>query len=131
MNKIRLYQFQDEQLAKKYAEFRERENPTELSEEIHALRAMAEIAANQGDFDTYARFTAQIGKLSQITEATNIRRGELLQKGVVLQLALETVRIQMDEIRGKFPGWEECMDRVRQKTITLVSEAKNPDPTEK
>ena len=64
-------------------------------------------------------------------EATNIRRGELLQKQVVLQLALQIARIQTEAVKGRFEGWEMVMDDVRQKVLTVVSEAQNPDPTEK
>ena len=131
MNKIFLYKLQDEQRLQRANELLALEEPTDLSSEIVLLRLYAEAADARGDTAEAARMVTQIGKLTQITEATNIRRGELLQKQVVLQLALQIARIQTDAVKGRFDGWETVMDDVRQKVLTVVSEAQNPDPTEK
>ena len=114
-----------------YSELCDNEAPTDLSNEIALCSAQIERATNMGDHGFAAQLMALKGKLSQITEATNIRRGELLQKQVVLQLALQIARIQTEAVKGRFEGWEMVMDDVRQKVLTVVSEAQNPDPTEK
>ena len=129
MNKVRLYQLQDEQLAKRYAELCENEAPTDLSEDIALCRRR--LSERTITATPVSRLSCRLKtKMIQVVEATNIRRGELLQKQVVLQLALQIARIQTEAVKGRFEGWEMVMDDVRQKVLTVVSEAQNPDPTE-
>jgi hypothetical protein len=106
-------------------------DPNDLDSEIASLRLLIHEALESGDAPLSNSLTNTLGKLVQISEVSKVRRGELLQKQIVLQLALQAARIQSEVVANKYAGWELDMDVVRQKFLTLVSEAQNPDPTEK
>jgi len=127
MNK-QIYKLQDAQRAARLQELIANEDPTGLDGELAAARMLAEAALNDGN----ARFALECSKvicqLSHASENAKIRRGELLAKSVVLGIARQMAEILANDVAGRFDGWEEVIGGVSKKVLTLVCEAKNPDP---
>jgi hypothetical protein len=130
MERLR-YKLSDEKRQKQLETyFTNTDDPNDLDSEIAGLRLLIHESLEANDKTLMNSLTSTLGKLVQISEISKVRRGELLCKQVVLSLALQFARITSEEIAGRFPGWEQAMDRVRQKCITVVSEAKNPEHDE-
>ena len=120
----------DEKRAARLLELTDDDSPTNLESEIATMRLIAEEALNEGQARLAIECAKVIGQLSSITETTSIRRGELLAKTAVLSIVQQLVTIMAESIEGRFTGWEDTMDGVRQKFITVVAEAQNPDSVE-
>ncbi len=114
--------------AKRLQEQSEVDNPTSLLPEIYVLRLLEEEMLNAGNTRAVVEIAAIIGKLSQSTEATKLRRGELLTKSVVLTLASRIAQLLANKVAGRFEGWEDLLDEVRQESQALIIDARNvPD----
>ena len=130
MSEKQRYRLQSQERQKRLEELSTTDDVNNLASELGHARLLAEEASSAGDLALANNLLSTIGRLSQAQEVACYRRGELLCKQVVLSLALQISAITSEEVKGRFPGWEEAMDRVRQKVITVVSEAKNPEPNE-
>jgi hypothetical protein len=105
--------------------------PTALEGELHLTRLFAEKLANRGDLAGYNEMVNTIAKLSQASETAKFRRGDLLAKTAVLELAGKMVEILSCTVANRFPGWEDAIANAKQDMLTLVCEAKNPEESEK
>jgi hypothetical protein len=123
-----IYRLQEEKRATRLAELSALPSSTDLANELAVLRLLQEEALNNNQPSLAMQLAKTIGRLSQITEATKIRRGELLAKAVVLNLAQQVARILAERVAGRFDGWEDAIDAVKSELLTLVAEARNPEP---
>jgi len=128
VNPVQLYRLQDEQRAKRLAELTSTDNPTGLESELAVLRLLQEEPLNSGQARAVVEISKAIGQLAHATEVAKIRRGELLAKSVVLSIAQQIAQVLTHDVANRFDGWEEVVDGVKTKVLTLVCEAQNPDP---
>jgi hypothetical protein len=128
MHQIQIYKLQDAQRAERLQELTNNDNPTALESEMGAARLLHEEALNRDDPRFALECERVIGQLSHASENAKIRRGELLAKTVVLELAKQIAGILAADVAGRFDGWEEVVNNVKRKSLTLICEAQNPDP---
>ena len=130
MDVIQPYRLDDEQRAQRLKELTNTQSPTALEGELAVLRLLNEEALNAG----HARFSMDImrviGQLSQATEVAKFRHGELLSRAVVLSIGQRLAQLIGDAFAGRFDGWEEVIDDVRERIPLIVLEARNPDPND-
>jgi hypothetical protein len=93
--------------------------------------AALEETVNEGNRGCEVALLNVLAKLSHVTEATKLRRGELLTKAAVVSLARQIVETLTNRVAGKFPGWELPLDDVQREILTIFTEAKNPELLEK
>lgn len=122
-----IYRLDDQADAKRLEELAGTPNPTDLESDLHLARLLCEKAVNQGNIGAAVALQNTIAKLSTASEQAKYRRGELLAKAAVLQLAEKMVGVLANNIAGKFLGWEDAIDRVRDDIITLTCETRNPE----
>jgi len=130
MNAIQPYRLDDETRAKRLAELTNTEHPTALEGELALARLLQEEAVNAGNTNTAIALLGVIGRLSQASEVAKFRRGELLNRMAVLTIASKIVEILSNDVAGRFDGWEEVIDGVKQKVLTVVYETRNSDPND-
>lgn len=128
MEPIQPYRLDDEHRAKRLKELTNTENQTALEGEIAVLRLLCEEALNAGQSRSAMELMRVIGQLSQATETAKFRRGELLSRVAVLNVARQFVEALANGVAGRFDGWEEVITEVNQRVLTIVDEARNPDP---
>ena len=128
MYPVQIYKLQDEQRQKRLQELTDNDHPTGLEMELGVLRFLQDEALNNNEPRFAVEICKAIGQLSHAAETAKIRRGELLAKSVVLGIAKKIADLLANDVAGRFDGWEDCIDGVKQKVLTLVCEAKNPDP---
>ncbi len=127
MANVQIYRLIDEQRAQRLKELSGTDNPTDLEQEIALARLLAEEAANLGQITLAKDLITTVGKLSQASEIAKYRRGDMLCKATVLQLASKIVELVATSVAGKFIGWEEELDRISQNIVGAVEDAKNDD----
>lgn len=130
MNLIQPYHLDDADRAKRLRELTDTEHPTALEGELALARLLQEEAVNAGNTNTAIALLGVIGRLSQASEVAKFRRGELLNRMAVLSIASKIVEILSANVAGRFDGWEEVIDGVKQKVLTVVYETRNPDPND-
>jgi hypothetical protein len=130
MEKPLVYRLTDEARAKRLRELAGTDNPTDLEQELALARLLAEEAANNGQTTLAKDLISLVGKLSQASEVARYRRGDMLCKAAVLQLAAQVVDMIAAQVEGKFLGWEDTLEAISKQIIVTVSEAKNSDPDE-
>ena len=126
-----IYRLDDEADAKRLQELAGTPNPTDLESDLHLARLLCEKAVNANNVGAAVALQNVIAKLSMASEQAKYRKGELLAKAAVLQLAEKMVGILAANISGKFIGWEEAIDHVRDDILTITCEARNPEIEEK
>jgi hypothetical protein len=129
VNAVQLYRLQDSQRAQRLAELTDNDNPTGLESELAVLRLLQEEALNNHESRAAVEIAKAIGQIAHAIEVAKIRRGELLAKSVVINLAHQLAQILAVDVANRFTGWEEVVDGVKQKMLTLVCETENPDVT--
>jgi hypothetical protein len=128
VNQLQIYRLQDEQRATRLQELTNNDNPTALDSELGVLRLLHEEALNANQPIAAVQIAKVIGQLATATENAKIRRGELLAKSVVLGIAQKIAQVLSSNIANRFIGWEDVLDEVKSEVLTLVCEAKNPEP---
>ena len=66
----------------------------------------------------------------EASEVAKFRRGELLSRVAVLGIARGIVEVLAHDLAGRFDGWEEVLEDVNHRLLTVVNDARNPDPNE-
>ena len=120
-----LYRLTNEDDARRLEELAGTDDPTDLSSDLALARLLQEKAVNAGQIGTAVALQNTIAKLATAAEGAKVRRGELLAKDAVLTLASSVVEILARNITGRFPGWEETVDSVREEILTITCAATN------
>jgi hypothetical protein len=122
------YRLNDPSRAARLRELAGVDNPTALDSELALVRLLQEEAVNNGETGVAIALSNVIGKLAQASEIAKYRRGDMLCKAAVLQLATQVVDLVASSVAGKFDGWEDVLENVGRSVVQLVSSAKNTDP---
>ena len=121
------YKLVDEALDKRMRELIAVENPTALDSELAVCRVLFERMVNNGNLHAAIEFTKVIRQMVETTEAVKFRRGELLSRVAALNLVQQIVDVLAHEVEGKFSGWENVIEQVNTRLLTVVSNAENEE----
>jgi hypothetical protein len=125
MGENSFYTLTDESRAKRVNELIAVPNPTALDSELAVCRVLFEEAVNANDTQTAIAFTRVIRQLAETTEAVKFRRGELLSRVAALNIVQQIVDVLAHEVEGKFAGWENVIETVNTRLLTVVARAEN------
>jgi hypothetical protein len=128
MEPIQPYRLEDERRAQRLRELTNIEHPTALEGEIAVARLLFEEAVNIGNNHMAVALARTIKQLSEASEVAKFRRGELLSRVAVLGIARGIVEVLAHDLAGRFDGWEEVLEGVNHRLLTVVNDAQNPDP---
>jgi hypothetical protein len=99
-------------------------SPKTLEDERILCKFLCEQAANSGHVGLAATIAHVIAKISRIEIQNRIATGDLLDREQALALIRSIVDAVTAEIQGRFPGWEETLDRIGDR----VAGATKPNP---
>lgn len=130
MEPIQPYRLDNNDRARRLRELTDIEHPTALEGEIAVARLLFEEAVNADNNNMAIALARTIKQLSEASEVAKFRRGELLSRVAVLGIARGIVDVLAGDLAGRFEGWEDVLEGVNHKLLTVVEEARNPDPNE-
>jgi len=99
------------------------DSPNTLEDERILCKFLCEQAANAGHVGLAATIAQIIAKISRIEIQNRIATGDLISRDQALSLMRTVADAVADEIRGKFVGWEDSLDRIGDR-IMAVSKPK-------
>ena len=118
-----MYKIQNEKTQKRLAELTEEVGNGELALAMLLLeQSMNDPDPNQARIEKNIQL---VNKIRASAQSQSFKDSELLSKPAIIKIGRLVVDVIGDEIKDKFVGWEDSIERISAKLLNIISETKN------
>ena len=85
-------------------------------------------ASGESAGSTMVDLLGVVASLSKQCRAAELEAGELLGKDALRRFIVAATKTIADELAGKFPGWEDSVERIASQLVAALEQTVNESP---